>query len=71
MPGRLTSLESIDAIEEIFRTGVPSIELMELSRDDAISWRDSLELQGEYWVYVSEPSEPNSFYSIKITPRKK
>lgn len=71
MPGRLTSLEAIDAVEEIFRAGVPSIQLIELSRDDAISWKDFFELQGKYWVYMSEPLEANSFYSIKITPRKK
>ena len=78
MPGRLTSLELIDATEEIFRSGIPSVGFIGLSRDDAISWRDALELEGDkYDVIMSEPSKSNDplgvnlLYSVIITNRRK
>ena len=72
MPGRLTSLEAIDAVETIFRSSVPSIKLIGLSREDALSWKDCFELEGDsYLVDMREPSRANPFYLIEIKPKKK
>jgi hypothetical protein len=71
MPGRLTNTEVIDAIEVILRSGVLSIKLSDLSREDAISWRDCFELEGDrYSVCMREPSKANSYYSIEIKPKR-
>ena len=76
MPGRINCLEATRSIEDLFRSGVPSISLIGLSRDDATSWKDTLELEG-YSVIMSEPSkldntpELNLLYSVIITNRKK
>ena len=72
MPGRLTTAESIDAIESLLRTGVPSIKLIGLSGDDAMSWKDCIEFEGDrYWVDMHEPSRSNPHYSIEVKYRRR
>jgi hypothetical protein len=75
MPGRLTQGELVEAVNDVFRVGVPALSFLRLSKEDAKSYADILDFQVGWRANVSGPSLDNDplhqehFYSVIVTRR--
>jgi hypothetical protein len=76
MPGLLNQVELIEAVDTMFKSGVPVIVFHELLEDDAMNYRTILENAGNEWeVSVLGPSkkydilEKEEFYGLRVRRR--
>ena len=73
MPRKLSNLEVTEAVEEIFRCGVPSVRFLDLSEDDANEYKTIFELETDKYhskvsgpLFSNDPNERNPRYSVTV-----